>query len=83
MTQPRCTSVGLLTTVVTGWLSTGYAEPLTEYSIGNPSSEEQYIVERINRTRMDPKGEAHSLRHSSDPSLTGAFVTLERRFEHV
>ena len=50
-----------------------YASTLTEYSIGNPTAEEQYYVELINRTRADPAGEGVRLSGSNDPDLISAF----------
>ena len=52
-----------------------YGDPLVEYSIGNPSAEEQYIVELINRTRMNPANEGKILRASTDPDLLTAYQT--------
>ncbi|MCB1096980.1 MAG: CAP domain-containing protein [Verrucomicrobiae bacterium] len=46
-----------------------------EYSIGNPSAEEQYIVELVNRTRMNPANEGKILRASTDPDLLTAYST--------
>jgi hypothetical protein len=54
-------------------LSDSYGDPLNEYSIGNPSAEEQYIVELVNRTRMNPANEGKILRASKDPDLLTAY----------
>jgi hypothetical protein len=69
-----------LTSIIAGVVlvcskTTGNGSGLTEYSIGNPTAEEQYYVERTNRARMDPAGEADSLIHSMDPDLVAAYVT--------
>lgn len=48
---------------------------LEEYSVGNLSAEEWYIVELVNRTRMDPAGEGERLRYSLDADLRAAYIT--------
>ena len=50
------------------------ADPLVEYSIGNPSPEEQLIVELANRLRTDPVGEGKRLRYTDDPDLLAAYA---------
>lgn len=61
--------------VLLAFSASSAADPLVEYSIGNPSAEEQYIIELVNRTRMDPAGEGDRLRNSTDPDLRAAYIT--------
>ncbi len=49
------------------------ASALIEWSIGEPSDEEQYYLELVNRTRMDPLGEATRLAQATDPAVLGAY----------
>lgn len=45
----------------------------TQYSIGNPTGEEQLYLEYINRARKDALVEANRLANESDPSITSAY----------
>src|SRR4051794_37708669 len=41
----------------------------TQYSHGNPTGEEQYMLELINRARANPTAEGQRLANSGDPSV--------------
>ena len=46
------------------------------YSIGNPTNEEQYYLELINRARANPPGEGTRLAATTDPSVLGAYASF-------
>lgn len=52
----RYSFVGLLSFLAI--LSTGVGQPTQAYSHGNPTAAEQYMLELVNRARMNPAGEA-------------------------
>jgi hypothetical protein len=43
------------------------------YSIGEPTDEEQYYLELINRARANPAGEGRILASTTDPDVTSAY----------
>jgi hypothetical protein len=45
-----------------------------EYSIGNPTDEEQFHVELINRARANPTAEGQRLKGTTDPNLLSAIA---------
>ncbi|HYF36207.1 MAG TPA: CAP domain-containing protein, partial [Prosthecobacter sp.] len=47
--------------------------PLPLYSIGQPTDEEQYYLELINRARANPTAEGVRLAATTDPDVTGAY----------
>ncbi|HYF02475.1 MAG TPA: CAP domain-containing protein, partial [Patescibacteria group bacterium] len=57
-----------------------YAKPLaaspqqTAYSHGDPTAEEQYILELVNRARANPKAEGERLANTTDPDVLGAYT---------
>jgi len=44
-----------------------------QYSIGNPTDEEQLFVEYINRARADAEAEAQRLRNTDDPDVLSSY----------
>lgn len=44
-----------------------------QYSIGDPTNEEQYYLELINRARANPTAEALRLSTTTDPDVVGAY----------
>ena len=48
-------------------------EPLVLYSIGNPSDEEQFYLELLNRARANPRGEAQILQNTTDQDVVSAY----------
>ncbi len=46
------------------------------YSIGNPTNEEQYYLELINRARANPPAEGIRLATTTDQSVLGAYVSF-------
>ncbi len=46
---------------------------LSVYSHGDPTAEEQQILEMINRARMDPNAEGNRLSSTNDPDVTLAY----------
>src|ERR1051325_2949446 len=57
-------------------LSQQAAEPevLPLYSIGNPTDEETFVLECINRARSDPKAEGYRLDTTKDPDISFAYT---------
>ncbi|MBS1910827.1 MAG: hypothetical protein JST22_02460 [Bacteroidetes bacterium] len=49
--------------------------PTQEYSHGNPTAEEQYMVEMINRARANPTAEGARLASVTDPNILFAYST--------
>ncbi|HVZ38611.1 MAG TPA: CAP domain-containing protein [Candidatus Kapabacteria bacterium] len=49
--------------------------PTQEYSHGNPTAEEQYMVELINRARANPTAEGARLASVTDPNILFAYST--------
>jgi hypothetical protein len=49
-----------------------HAQELTLYSIGDPTGDEQYYLELINRARSDPHGEGEHQAATTDPDVLGA-----------
>jgi uncharacterized protein YkwD len=47
--------------------------PLAVYSHGNPTDEEQYILELINRARSRPDSEGIRLQTTTDPDISNAY----------
>ena len=60
---------------------------LTQYSIGEPTDEEQLYLEYVNRARLDPPAEALRLQSTSDPDLLANYnfhgVDLELMAQQV
>jgi len=69
--NPRLSSGGLLALILVCGLSGG-AKASSLYSIGDPSDEEQYHVELINRARANPTAEGSRLKAATDPQVLGA-----------
>jgi hypothetical protein len=46
------------------------------YSIGNPTNEEQFYLELINRARANPPAEGLRLATTTDPNVLGAYVSF-------
>jgi hypothetical protein len=44
-----------------------------QYSIGEPTAEEQLYLELVNRTRADPAAEANRLANTTDPAILAAY----------
>src|SRR5207244_1319974 len=53
--------------------SPGPKGPLTLYSIGQPTDEEQLYLEYINRSRADPTAEGVRLANTTDPDVLAAY----------
>lgn len=53
--------------------STTAATALTQYSIGDPTGEEQLYLEYINRARGNPQAEGIRLAATTDPEVLGAY----------
>lgn len=49
----------------------------TAYTIGDPTSEEQLILEWINRARANPAAEGERLREATDLQIIKSYVSLE------
>ena len=47
--------------------------PVTAYSHGDPTAEEQYMLELINRARANPAAEGLRLRATADPDVLSAY----------
>jgi hypothetical protein len=45
----------------------------SQYSIGSPTDDEQFLVELINRARANPLAEAQRLRSTTDPTVIAAY----------
>jgi hypothetical protein len=43
------------------------------WNIGNPTDEEQYYLELLNRARLDPQGEANLLVNTTNSAILGAY----------
>jgi hypothetical protein len=52
----------------------GNDHPLAVYSHGDPTPEEQYILELINRARANPKAEGDTLSKTTDPDISSAYT---------
>jgi hypothetical protein len=52
----------------------GLAGALTQYSIGEPTDEEQYLVELINRARRDPAAEGQRLVSTANAEILKAYA---------
>lgn len=50
------------------------AAPRAAYSIGQPTDEEQLILEFINRARADANAEAQRFKNTTDPDVQAAYV---------
>lgn len=50
------------------------AEAATQYSIGEPTPEEQLYVEYINRARANPAAEGQRLKNTTDPQVREAYT---------
>lgn len=48
--------------------------PTEQYSHGNPSAEEQYVLELINRARSNPTAEGIFLAETTDPQVLAAYA---------
>src|ERR1039458_148287 len=48
--------------------------PLSLYSIGEPSAEETYVLELINRARANPPAEGLRLDTTTDPDISAAYT---------
>jgi uncharacterized protein YkwD len=46
------------------------------YSIGNPTDEEQFYLELINRARANPAAEGQRLRNTTDPEILSAYAAF-------
>jgi len=59
--------------------STGPTEPNTTqlYSIGDPTNEEQYYLELINRARANPPAEGARLALVTDPNILSAYTAFD------
>jgi hypothetical protein len=71
-TATKCISISLFLLTFFG-LRTGWAQPSTVYSHGNPTAEEQYLLELINRARANPTEEGNRLADTKDPRIVKSY----------
>lgn len=64
----------LLVVVLSMTAIDAYAQPSRQFNFGDVSSYEQYMLELINRARMDPAGEGIRLMDTDDPVVQAAYA---------
>ena len=61
----------------------GAEQPMTVYSHGDPTDEEQALLELINRARADPKAEGLRLSTTTDPDVSNAYTQFSQSRSQV